>query len=225
MATSPSNATTQEYTQGVNEIGQNDLNKDVSKGTSNKKPPMSKTHQALQAKLRKRALAEGKMVFTNNPDDLDTFSDRPVKIILADDIPPRSCPTYDLLKHHTVAVGKYGMVHVNYDLSRLEKMRDHYVYQAQAHALREGLHPDSHIKELLTLFDDMTNHVVAQGKTTNLGKEVQAVSQWANNEEGWKHTQDMLTSFILYMVKKDPTNKLYQYMGTNHEYLATGMRK
>jgi len=117
------------------------------------------------------------------------------------------------------------MVHVNYDLSRLEKMRDHYVYQAQTHALRAGLHPDSHIKELLTLFDDMTNHVVSQGKTTNLGKEVQAISQWANNDEGWKHTQDMLTSFILYMVKKDPTNKLYQYMGTNHEYLATGVRK
>jgi hypothetical protein len=35
MATSPSNATTQEYTQGVNEIAQNDLNREVAKGTSN----------------------------------------------------------------------------------------------------------------------------------------------------------------------------------------------
>ena len=179
----------------------------------------SKARQALQAKLRKRA--EGKMVLSYNPDDLETFSDR-IQLILADQIPLRSCPTYDLLRHHTLAVGKYAMVLLNQDLSRLEKMRDHYVYQAQAHALRAGQHPDTHIKELLTLFKDMADHVVAQGKTTNLGEEVKAISEWMNNDEGWKLTQDMLISFILYMVKKEPTNELYQYMGTNNEFLATG---
>jgi hypothetical protein len=35
MATSPRNLTTHEYPQGVNEIAQNDLNKEVSKSTSN----------------------------------------------------------------------------------------------------------------------------------------------------------------------------------------------
>jgi hypothetical protein len=47
MATSPSNATTQEYTQGVNEIAQNDLNRPTFQTDLNPTPPMD-LRQALR---------------------------------------------------------------------------------------------------------------------------------------------------------------------------------
>jgi hypothetical protein len=51
MATSPSNATTQEYTQGVNEIGQNDLNPPTFQTDTNPEPPMAFADSRLSGLL------------------------------------------------------------------------------------------------------------------------------------------------------------------------------